>query len=258
MTINIPDSHPRASSLKRREILIEACQQQVVAHAGLIAHGRGEAFDYLIGEKTPGVSLAAIKVAVAKLITAKWPVLSVNGNVAALCPGEIVQLAEITGSRIEVNLFYRTTEREQAIKKVLEEAGAKEILGVNHEQTRQILELQSERRIVDINGIYKADVVLVPLEDGDRTESLVKMGKYVIAIDLNPLSRTSRRANLTIVDDVERALEVMYLWAREYRNQDPKILENMCNSFNNNKNLEEVLNFMSTRLTELAGEYKLV
>ena len=32
----------------------------------------------------------------------------------------------------------------------------------------------------------KADTVLVPLEDGDRTEALVKMGKTVVAIDLNP------------------------------------------------------------------------
>jgi 4-phosphopantoate--beta-alanine ligase len=32
------------------------------------------------------------------------------------------------------------------------------------------------------------------------------MGKTVIAVDLNPLSRTSRRATLTIVDELTRAL----------------------------------------------------
>ena len=55
-------------------------------------------------------------------------------------------------------------------------------------------------------GIYSADVVLVPLEDGDRCEALVNMGKTVIAIDLNPLSRTARSATLTIVDELTRAL----------------------------------------------------
>lgn len=49
-------------------------------------------------------------------------------------------------------------------------------------------------------------MVLVPLEDGDRTEALRRMGKTVIAIDLNPLSRTSRAANITIVDNVIRAV----------------------------------------------------
>jgi 4-phosphopantoate--beta-alanine ligase len=58
----------------------------------------------------------------------------------------------------------------------------------------------SDRRMVDPDGIYIADVVLVPLEDGDRTEALVKMGKKVIAIDLNPLSRTSQKASITIVE----------------------------------------------------------
>jgi 4-phosphopantoate--beta-alanine ligase len=54
--------------------------------------------------------------------------------------------------------------------------------------------------------MYSADVVLVPLEDGDRCEALVQMGKTVIAIDLNPLSRTARSATLTIVDELTRAL----------------------------------------------------
>jgi 4-phosphopantoate--beta-alanine ligase len=54
--------------------------------------------------------------------------------------------------------------------------------------------------------MYAADVVLVPLEDGDRCEVLVGMGKKVIAIDLNPLSRTAKTATLTVVDEVTRAL----------------------------------------------------
>ena len=48
--------------------------------------------------------------------------------------------------------------------------------------------------------------MLVPLEDGDRCEALVTAGKTVVTIDLNPLSRTSRTATLTVVDGLTRAL----------------------------------------------------
>ena len=48
-------------------------------------------------------------------------------------------------------------------------------------------------------------MILVPLEDGDRCEALVDLGKQVLVIDLNPLSRTARKATVTIVDEVSRA-----------------------------------------------------
>ena len=54
-----------------------------------------------------------------------------------------------------------------------------------------------------------ADVVLVPLEDGDRTEALKKMGKTVIVFDLNPLSRTAQKADITIVDNVTRGMRLL-------------------------------------------------
>ena len=46
----------------------------------------------------------------------------------------------------------------------------------------------------------------MPLEDGDRCEALVALGKQVLVIDLNPLSRTARMAHVTIVDEVSRAM----------------------------------------------------
>jgi len=49
----------------------------------------------------------------------------------------------------------------------------------------------------------------VPLEDGDRTMALRRYGVKVIAIDLNPLSRTSRTADLPIVDELTRALRAI-------------------------------------------------
>ncbi len=50
MTI-IPKSHPRAKSLLIREKLVSGFDNGLVAKEGLLAQGRGEAFDYLLGEK---------------------------------------------------------------------------------------------------------------------------------------------------------------------------------------------------------------
>ncbi|RLF41540.1 MAG: hypothetical protein DRN18_03680, partial [Thermoplasmata archaeon] len=98
------------------------------------------------------------------------------------------------------------------------------------------------------DGIYGADVVLVPLEDGDRCEALVKMGKKVIAIDLNPLSRTSRSATITIVDNVVRALPNMIRWAKILKNKPKEDLEAMINSWDNKRYLKDVLNYISKRI----------
>ena len=54
-----------------------------------------------------------------------------------------------------------------------------------------------------------SDTIFVALEDGDRTESLVKKGKKVISVDLNPLSRTAIASNITIVDNIVRVIPNM-------------------------------------------------
>jgi len=69
--------------------------------------------------------------------------------------------------------------------------------------------IDSNRRFVHPKGLAVADVVFVPLEDGDRCEALVRAGKEVITVDLNPLSRTAQQATITIVDNVTRALPVL-------------------------------------------------
>ncbi len=234
--IHVPPEHPRADSLRTREKLIEEFQHGVVATAGLIAHGRGEAFDYLLGEKTVGLAFNALKAAASALLLAERPVISVNGNTAALVPRETVILAEIVEAKIEVNLFYRSYEREFAIKRLLEKAGAQEILGVGEDASARIPELGSERRRVDPQGILVADVVFVPLEDGDRTEALVQMGKEVIAVDLNPLSRTAQRATITIVDNITRAVPKLIDIARRLRHDEEKCRQILVD-FDNNKNL---------------------
>lgn len=249
-SINIPKDHPRAESLRIREKLIEHYNEGVVASAGLIAHGRGEAFDYLLGEKTTTPALKAIEAAAALLLTAKKPVISVNGNTAALTAKEIVKLAEVVNAKIEVNLFYRTPKRELAIKKLLEKAGAKEVLGVGENASARIPELGSERRRVDPRGILVADVVLVPLEDGDRTEALVKMGKKVIAVDLNPLSRTAQKATITIVDNVVRAMPKLVETAEKLKAQGNAKCREILRNFDNKQNLAESINLIKNRLLE--------
>ena len=252
--IKIPETHPRVASLKVRELLIEGFREGYVAMAGLIAHGRGEAFDYLIGEKTIPPALAATKTAAAALLSAEHPVISVNGNLAALAPEETVELAELTRSKIEVNLFYRTREREEGIDKVLRRAGAKEVLGVGDSANATIPELFSERRLVDPNGILIADTVLVLMEDGDRTEALRKMGKTVIAIDLNPFSRTSRAANVTIVDNAVRAMPNLIIEAKKLTAESKSSLSKTIKGFNNERNLLKCLKQIWGRISKLEKE----
>ena len=226
----IPKSHPRLNSLLIREKLVKGFDDNLVAKEGLLAHGRGEAFDYLIGEKTSKSAKEAIKAAAFMLKNAENSVISVNGNFAALCPKEIVQLAKTTNSKIEVNLFYSSEKRKKAITKILRKSGAEETLGLNKKSSIKLLEIDSARRIVDKNGIFSADVVLVPLEDGDRTIALKKAKKKIITFDLNPLSRTAQTANITIVDNVTRAMKLLVIESKKKKRKLSK--------YDNKKNLK--------------------
>jgi 4-phosphopantoate---beta-alanine ligase len=239
--MNIPSNHPRAKSLYTRELLVNGFRNGLVAPEGLIAHGRGEAFDYLLGEQTTKVARLAIKAACYALLLAKYPVISINGNVAALCAKEIVELSDVTGAAIEINLFYRTPERERVIQEELKKNGLKNVLGIGSRASARIPELQSERRRVDPDGIYKADTLLVPLEDGDRTEALVNMGKTVITIDLNPLSRTAKAAHITIVDNIVRAIPEMISAANNVKGTNESIMKRVIKEFDNKLNLAESL-----------------
>lgn len=199
----IPKDHPRYTSLVTRERLAECAKKGIVAWEGLTSHGRGEAFDYLIGERTTDSAAQAERIAAAMLLTARHPVISVNGNTAALAAEGIARLQKACGARVEVNLFHRTEERIAMIEALLREAGA----DVSSGEAERLLPLSHDRAWCRRDGMYAADVILVPLEDGDRAEALIAMGKKVIAIDLNPLSRTAQAATLTIVDELSRALQ---------------------------------------------------
>jgi 4-phosphopantoate---beta-alanine ligase len=249
MSFDIPCNHPRYESLMIRQRLADGMKNGLVHETGLIAHGRGEAFDYLIGERTIDVAFAAEKVASAWLLLAKHPVISVNGNVAALVPNECVLLAKTIPAVLEVNLFHRTEKRIQRLVNVLQDHGAGTVLGEH--ALEKIPGLDHARGVCERQGIYSADVVLVPLEDGDRCQALKKMGKCVITIDLNPLSRTARTADITIVDNVYRAIGQMIKWVEELRALKKKELEDLCRQWDNKEQLHAVVELISKRLKDI-------
>ncbi|MDO9097288.1 MAG: 4-phosphopantoate--beta-alanine ligase [Candidatus Methanoperedens sp.] len=241
----IPKNHPRYESLMTRELIVKGVEKGITSIRGLIAQGRGEAFDYLLGEKTSKNALKAEKVAAATLLLAKKPVISVNGNVAALVPVEIIKLSEIVNAPLEVNLFHRTEERVNKIIEHLRSLSAKKIFT---KSDALIPGLSHERGKVDSSGIFSADVVLVPLEDGDRCKALVDMGKTVIAIDLNPLSRTAQCATITIVDNITRAIPNISKFAEKLKNTNKNELQKLVNEFDNKKNLANALDDIAVYL----------
>ncbi len=253
MNHEIPQDHPRRASLVTRHLLVEGFERHIIAGAGLIAHGRGEAFDYLVGEATRDFAVKAAEAAACALLLAKHPVISVNGNAAVLVPDAIIDLAAEVNAGIEVNLFYRTKKREYAIRNLLRRHGAREILGVGKDASARIPELGSERRRVDPRGIGSADTVLVPLEDGDRTEALVKLGKTVITVDLNPMSRTAMQATITIVDNLIRAIPLLTNEVRRLRSSDRASMNRILSAYDNNTVLKEALDFMRVRLLDLGA-----
>ncbi len=238
----IPKSHPRYESLMMREKISDGMKKGLVHETGMIAHGRGEAFDYLLGEKTIPPADDAAVAAAAYLKKAKNAVISINGNVAVLSARECVELAETAGAGIEINLFHRTAERVEKLVKFMEGAGARDVLGM--EADARIPGLEHDRGKCDRDGIYSADVVLVPLEDGDRCEALKKMGKQVITVDLNPLSRTARTADVTVVDNVVRAIPNITRHIREKHDWN-----GIIKKWDNRKCLKECLEYIEHRLS---------
>lgn len=233
---NIPNTHPRALSLKTRDDIAEGVEKGITSIHGLIAQGRGEAFDYLIKEKTQSFAKKAIKAAAALLLLSKNPVISINGNTAVLVPKEIIKLSKTIPAKLEINIFHASKQREKNIKKFLLKKGAKQVLMPGSAKLRYI---DHNRRYCNKDGIYKADVVFVPLEDGDRCEALRKLGKKIITIDLNPLSRTAKKANITIVDNITRAMPLLIKEIITLKKKNKKQLKEMIKDYDNKKILAE-------------------
>ena len=235
----IPKSHPRYESLLLRDKIVKASEKGYLADSAMIAHGRGEAFDYLIGEKTTYPAKRAMYVAVAALLLSKNPVISVNGNATALAIDEIIDFARTIDAKIEINLFYRTDERVKLLTTLYRDHGYKEILGSLDDEIEYLNDIKNNRASASKTGIYTADTILIPLEDGDRAEILKKSGKNIITIDLNPLSRTSKMSDVSIMDNIVRAIPFMTKIAEDLKTQDKKVLIEMVNEFDNEENLKE-------------------
>ncbi len=173
----IPKDHPRYRSLIARERLARCAREGVVALEGLAAHGRGEAFDYLIGERegvvaleglaahgrgeafdyligertTPSAAVAA-RTAAAMLLSARHAVISVNGNTAALAADDIAALQRASGADVEVNLFHRTEDRVERITRLLESHGVRVLRGT----AERLIPLSHDRALCLPGGIGDA------------------------------------------------------------------------------------------------------
>lgn len=233
--------HPRYQSLVYRDKIVKAHQNGILADSGMIAHGRGETFDYLIGEKTTPNSQNTIDIASCYFLTSKKPVLSVNGNTTALVSEDVAQLSKLLDIPVEINLYYRTPERITKIEEVYRKLGVKEILGTDEDDFIDTPDLNGPRSPVSIDGIKKADLVFIPLEDGDRAEKLAKLDKNIINVDLNPLSRTAQTSTVTIVDNIVRAMPALIKSVNENMNNDKKELTEKINKFNNKENLNNAI-----------------
>jgi 4-phosphopantoate--beta-alanine ligase len=239
-------SHPRYQSLLMRHRLEMAAKAGMLADSALIAHGRGEAFDYLLGEATITSAHDATMEALAHLQNADCAVISLNGNAIALAGKELMQLASLLKIPVEVNIFYRTPERMKALLSHLYEIRDTnqldvEILGENPDA--KIPGLEGPRAKCCENGIYNSDVILVPLEDGDRCEALVAMGKIVLVIDLNPLSRSAKMSSVTIVDELSRVADNLLHGAMQ------KIARIPRSDYDNNNILQSAIDHITSNLS---------
>ena len=247
---DVPESHPRYASLMARKKMTDAAAAGMLAESALIAHGRGEAFDYLLGEKTCDAAEKAIRETSARMKSAERCVISVNGNAVALAGMELIVCAAVLNCPVEVNIYYRTPARMEALLSALEvqkkqavqlypeiadRISTVPILGANPDG--RIPNLEGPRANCHSNGILSADVILVPLEDGDRCEALIAMGKTVCVIDLNPLSRTARTASVIIVDELTRCVPILLKRLME----DGASLDD---HWDNEKNLQDSLEIM--------------
>jgi 4-phosphopantoate--beta-alanine ligase len=127
----------------------------------------------------------------------------------------------------------------------MEAMGAKKVLGRNPDA--KLDGIASDRSLCTREGIFTADVVLVPLEDGDRAEALLHAGKIVLAIDLNPLSRTSKAATVTIIDEVTRAIPNM-IDSVDGLKIDLIKRKSLVSTFDNQANLKKSVQMICERL----------
>ena len=166
------------------------------------------------------------------------PIVVKHFHISSIVQAKIAQPDILTVWRIFVNLGDTGTMLNAG------RAGASQLLGTGDVPSEQISNLSSNRRIVDPRGIFQADVVLIPLEDGDRAETLVAAGKTIITIDLNPLSRTAQKSHVTIVDNLIRVIPKMIKIAQEFTLQSQEAITAWLDNFDQRENLNQTIKYM--------------
>ncbi|BDC35366.1 MAG: phosphopantothenate/pantothenate synthetase [Candidatus Methanoliparum thermophilum] len=239
---------------KTKEKIINGVKQGITSVNGLLSEGRGEIFDILMNKRLSIHSIRSIEVSVAQLLLAKNPVISVNGNTAVIVPKELIELSNTINAPLEVNLFYRSEERVKNVVEYLKKNGADVVLGAG-DQTVRLEEIEHARGLVDERGIKVADTILVALEDGDRAEKLISMGKKIIAIDLNPFSRTANMASITIVGNVLDVIPAMISYAKQMKNMKREELDEIVKNFDNKEILRCQVKIFVERLEQFINNY---
>ena len=243
----IPKTHPRYHSLTLRHLITDGLKAGLATEAALLAHGRGEAFYYLLGEKTHDFAHEAIQAASALIVTARHPVFSVNGNTASLAGQELLDLVKAYPRlKVEVNLFYHSPERSRRIREHLQGFGIPGVLESCAADNVELTTIESPRRRMNPEGIAKADGVVVALEDGDRCQALVEAGKQVIAIDLNPLSRTAQLAHVSIVDELTQVIPLLAAQISADLQADPASLAERIEAYDNRAILDRAIGAIRT------------
>ena len=77
------------------------------------------------------------------------------------------------------------------------------------------------------------------------------MGKIVITIDLNPLSRTATMSDISIIDNLVRVIPEMIKQSRKMSKYSDSDLKKIIKKFDNQKQLNLTLRYMSKRLIDL-------
>jgi 4-phosphopantoate--beta-alanine ligase len=65
------------------------------------------------------------------------------------------------------------------------------------------------------------------------------MKKKVITIDLNPLSRTAQSANISIIDNIVRAMPYLVETTKKIKNMKRSSLEKIVEEYDNQYNLDK-------------------
>ena len=204
-------SHPRYASLLRRHLIEEAAAEGLLAGSAMIAHGRGEAYDYLLGERTTASAASATREAYARLRAAKHPVISVNGNTVALAGRDLLHLAASLSCPVEVNIFYRTQARMDGLISRLErwcEEDGLDVEVLGRRTDGRIAGLEGPRAQCDAAGIAAATWCWSPWKTATVAKRWWRWARRC-SWWISTLSRTARTASVTIVDEVGRVAKAL-------------------------------------------------